>query len=83
MSGRTPELGFERLLEALERELIGATDEEVLKAARELGMNPMMKGSSAFFGVTTPTLRDFRLDDPKTWSDPEPPSDPSRDDVQQ
>lgn len=44
--------GFERLLAALERELIEATDEEILDAARDLGMNPLMKGSAAFFGVT-------------------------------
>lgn len=43
---------FERLLIALERELIEAADEEILEAARDLGMNPAMKGSAAFFGVT-------------------------------
>ena len=43
---------FERLLIALERELIEATDDELLEAARDLGMNPAMKGSAAFFGVT-------------------------------
>ena len=43
---------FERLLVALERELIEATDEEILEAARDLGMDPTMKGSAAFFGVT-------------------------------
>jgi hypothetical protein len=43
---------FERLLVALERELIEATDDEILEAARDLGMNPAMKGSAAFFGVT-------------------------------
>jgi hypothetical protein len=43
---------LERLLLALECELLEATDEEVLAAARELGMNPAMKGSAAFFGVT-------------------------------
>jgi len=44
---------FERLLAALGRELIQATDEEILAAASDLGMSPMMKGSAAFFGVTT------------------------------
>ncbi|MGH8201173.1 MAG: hypothetical protein ACREVO_12570 [Steroidobacteraceae bacterium] len=43
---------FERLLAALEQELIAATDEEILEAASDLGMNPAMKGSAAFFGVT-------------------------------
>ena len=44
---------FERLLAALERELIEATDQEILEAARDLGMNPAMKGSAAFFGIAT------------------------------
>jgi hypothetical protein len=47
-----PERGLERLLIALERDLLDATDDEVLAAAKELGMNPAMKGSAAFFGVT-------------------------------
>ena len=47
-----PERGLERLLVALERDLLDATDEEILAAARELGMNPAMKGSAAFIGVT-------------------------------
>lgn len=47
-----PERGLERLLAALERDLLDATDEEILEAARELGMNPAMKGSAAFMGVT-------------------------------
>jgi hypothetical protein len=51
MNGIHPERGLEHLLAALERDLLDATDEEILAAARELGMNPAMKGSSAFFGV--------------------------------
>jgi hypothetical protein len=47
-----PERGLERLQVALERDLLDATDEEILAAARELGMNPAMKGSAAFIGVT-------------------------------
>jgi hypothetical protein len=46
------DLQLERLLLGLERELTEATDEEILAAARELGMNPAMKGSAALFGVT-------------------------------
>lgn len=42
---------FEGLLAALERELTDATDEEVLEAARDLRMEPTMKGSAAFFGI--------------------------------
>ena len=52
MKTRYPERGLERLLVALERDLLDATDEEILAAAKELGMNPAMKGSAAFFGVT-------------------------------
>ena len=44
-------LALERILAALERELLAATDDEILSAAKELGMNPAMKGSAAFFGI--------------------------------
>jgi hypothetical protein len=40
------------LLDALEQDLTEATDEDILAAASDLGMNPAMKGSAAFFGVT-------------------------------
>jgi hypothetical protein len=43
---------LERLLCAFERDVLEATDEEILAAAKELGMKPEMKGSSALFGVT-------------------------------
>ena len=46
------DLALERLLAALERELLDAADAEILAAAKELGMDPTMKGSSAFSGVT-------------------------------
>ena len=49
---RPPDQVLERLLTALESELLEATDEELLAAAKELGMDPTMKGSSAFTGVT-------------------------------
>jgi hypothetical protein len=52
MTTKRPDSPLERLLLALEDELLQATDEEVLAAAHELGMNPAMKGSAAFFGVT-------------------------------
>jgi hypothetical protein len=54
MNEKGPERALERLLLALERDVTEATDEEVMSAARELGMNPAMKGSAAFFGVTVP-----------------------------
>jgi hypothetical protein len=33
-----------RLLEAFEQELIESSDEEIMQAAKDLGMNPQMKG---------------------------------------
>ena len=52
-----PELGLERLLLALERDLLAATDQEILEAANEIGINPTQKGSAALFGVTITTKR--------------------------
>lgn len=52
MTTARPELKFERLLATLERDLLGATDEEILETANELGMDPTLKGSAALFGVT-------------------------------
>ena len=52
MKSARPELGLERLLIALERDLLDAPDEEILAMANELGMKPGMKGSVALFGVT-------------------------------
>jgi len=49
-----PETALERVLEALEHELTEATDEEILEAAHDLGMQPGMKGSAAFLGLRYP-----------------------------
>jgi hypothetical protein len=61
------ERAFERVLVALERELVATTDEEISEAARDLGMNLAMKGSAAFIGLKYPSgmaLRDwFGADD--------------------
>ena len=46
-----PETALERILDALEHELIEASDAEVLAAADDLGMKPRMKGSAAFLGL--------------------------------
>lgn len=46
-----PETALERILDALERELLEATDAEILQAADDLGMKPGMKGSAAFLGL--------------------------------
>ena len=51
-----------RILEALELELLEASDEEILQAAKDLGMDPRMKGSAAFLGLKFPAkwqLEDF------------------------
>lgn len=48
---------FERLLEALAQELIESTDDELLQAAKDLGMDPTMRGSAAFLGLKYPSIR--------------------------
>ncbi|MGA2777019.1 MAG: hypothetical protein ABSF94_05630 [Steroidobacteraceae bacterium] len=48
---RGPQAALERILTALEQELIAATDEEIFAAAKDLGMNPAMRGSAAFIGI--------------------------------
>jgi hypothetical protein len=53
MSNFSPELGLERVLAALERDLLEASDEELTEVAGELGLKPGMKGSVALFGVTS------------------------------
>jgi hypothetical protein len=46
-----PETALTRLLEALEQELLQASDGEIMTVAKELGMNPAMKGSAAFADI--------------------------------
>ena len=46
-----PELTLERILAALEAGLVAATDDEIMQAAKDLGMNPAMKGSLAFADI--------------------------------
>ena len=55
----TPVAALGRILDQLDRELIEASDEDVLEAARDLGMNPMMKGSAAFLGLQCLSLAEF------------------------
>jgi hypothetical protein len=50
-----PDVGLERLIQGLEKELLEAADEEFMAGARDLGMNPQMKGSAAFIGVKSLT----------------------------
>jgi hypothetical protein len=55
----TPAAALGRILDQLDRELIEASDEDILEAARDLGMNPMMKGSAAFLGLQVPAMANF------------------------
>lgn len=48
-----------RILDQLDRELVEASDEDILEAARDLGMNPMMKGSAAFLGLQSFSFAEF------------------------
>jgi hypothetical protein len=57
-----PDTALTRILDALEIELIDASDDEILAAAKELGMDPTRKDSAAFSGVMypeKPQLSDF------------------------
>jgi hypothetical protein len=58
-----PETALERVLDALEHELVAASDTDILEAANDLGMQPQMKGSAAFIGLryasATPRAEDF------------------------
>jgi hypothetical protein len=57
-----PEVTLGRILQALEHELMEASDGEILEAAADLGMDPSMKGSAAFLGLkypAVPRLQDY------------------------
>jgi hypothetical protein len=57
----SPEVMLARISVGLECELLAASDDEILQAAEDLGMNPTMKGSAAFAGVKYPAgARQFR-----------------------
>jgi hypothetical protein len=49
----SPGVVLTRVLEAFGQELIDAPDEEILEAAKDLGMD-LQKGSAAFAGLTFP-----------------------------
>ena len=67
MTRARPEIRLERILLALGVEVAEATDEEVLAAAADLGMQPMMKGTAAFLGLK----RFFRPYDPEKLGEPD------------
>ena len=54
-----PQAALDRVLDSLARELTHVSDDEILEAARELGMNPLMKGSAAFLGLHTLSFAEF------------------------
>jgi hypothetical protein len=63
-----PEQALARLLAALEADLVAATDDEIMAAAKELGMNPAMQGSAAFGDIRVMlSPRQFRVD---RWGKP-------------
>jgi hypothetical protein len=51
---------LDRILAALEAELVAASDDEIVEVARDLGMNLAMKGSAAFIGLKYPSRADVR-----------------------
>jgi hypothetical protein len=58
----SPETALARILEAFAQELIDVSDAEITEAAKDLGMDPQMKGSAAFAGLkfpAKPQLSDF------------------------
>jgi hypothetical protein len=58
----SPVAALARVLDALEQELVDASNEDILEAAGDLGMKLMMKGSAAFMGLNSPStarLTDF------------------------
>jgi len=55
----SPDVALARVLDSLEQELIAASDEDILEAARDLGMNLTMKGSAAFAGLNYPATARF------------------------
>ena len=52
MKDSFPELGLERVLASLERDLLAASYQEIMEVANEIGLQPEMQGSVALFGVT-------------------------------
>ena len=58
----SPDLVLTHILDAFARELMDVSDEEILDAAKDLGMDPGTRTSAAFAGVTYPArpqLSDF------------------------
>ena len=58
--GHAAERSLDRILAALEAEIVTAGDEEIVEAARDLRMNLAIKGSAAFIGLKYPSGTDLR-----------------------
>lgn len=52
----SPNVALTRLLDALEQDLREVSDEEIVEVAKDLGMDPTMRESAAFLGVTYPAI---------------------------
>jgi hypothetical protein len=50
---------LERVIETLAVDLVESTDEELLQVAKDLGMDPTMRGSAAFIGLKYPVVREL------------------------
>jgi hypothetical protein len=59
LTPRYHENALDRTLDARALELVDVSDEEIMEAANELGMNPLMKGSAAFLGLRVPSIAEF------------------------
>jgi len=62
VKGASPYVALTRILKALGEELIDASDEEIIEAAKDLGMSTEMRESAAFAGLkypAKPQLSDF------------------------
>jgi hypothetical protein len=59
LTNTDPRATLERVIDLLASELISVSDEEILDAAKELGMDPLMKGSAAFIGLRHPQIADL------------------------
>jgi hypothetical protein len=51
MTSPPPDVALNRVLASLAQELAESSDDEIVQAAEDLGMNVKMKGSAAFIGV--------------------------------
>jgi hypothetical protein len=79
------ELALTRILDAFAQELIHASDEEILRVAKDLRMDPTTRESAAFAGVTYPArpqVSDFfdlerqKLQSAANWTVSEPAAGP-------